>query len=569
MVTEINRGIRVASSRFVRFTLPGCARGGDCAGTGQFWDHFDRSKQALWEAAIEATLNRVTCAKCGRNFPAPEPFLYTDTKRHIWLVVSPAADAGAGVLRLADFPEMLLAIEAGLSAAGLAEIKAIVAAAHAAPFALADVELARIDADNLVFRHKADGRETALAGGYGFKVMQGQYKARLSVETQRARRRKRIEVPAEVALAWLDGLVGQGRDETLVRDAIRRRQFTPQAGFAMARLARGFEIDATLGFDMFEAVTGIALSDNLRAVVGRPTLPVLAALWYAYAQLPAAAQHYRGLGLEAIDNETVDGFPAAFAPGRTDADPDRVLLGLGAIKSWRFAHMLRHELGHALHDSRTAQINAWLTENFGWRRHVLPYNPIDEPEQLIAAVDGWIEDLGGWAVAVPNAVTEADKQAHRMMIRYACAARDVTATDTVSMPRFDDSLADYPEWFGASIPQQVYVQTPGDWWRASDDWVTIAATADRPKRLAFMCYRYRELITVNASVLDLIHSGALADRYALMSHLEFFAEFYATWNRRGRGENNPRYRLRSAVPQFGTLLAQLDYHPKFFATEGN
>ncbi|MFZ4747165.1 MAG: hypothetical protein ACOYLK_09770 [Sphingomonas sp.] len=548
----------MAGCENVTIAVTDCARHGSCEVSGQFWRHFDRRREDLWQSAVAGAINRIDCGKCGRRFVPPEQFLYTDTERNFAIVVSPTPLDGQ--VAPDDFPEVLLAVEARLTSSALLETKALLAAYTDTKIDPASLRLVGID--NVLSFQNENGSMIELLPKTGHKVMAQQDIARQTLANRRARRRRHIGDRNKAAADFLaafsqKGLVNDFDDEiAAVKAAIAQGYFTRDQAYAMARLARkpqAHQFDRAQSFALFEDITGIELSDELENAKARAGLPVLAALWYAYAQLPDKARRWRGLGLEEVNGFQSEAIGGAFDTGSSAADPDKVLLSFGAIESSLFAPVLRHELAHALHDSNLELIDRWLTDNFGWRVYQLPMDAIGDEAMLTAAVEGWIEQLGGWDVAAPGATTEAEKRMVRFKIWQACQPLDAPRPGK-TMSRWNDDLAGDPQWFGASLPQQAYVRSPDDWWRHAVNWLPLPGN---PERVTFMCYQYRQLIVVDSSAVDLVSCGAIPNRYALMSQKEFFAELYTCWHWRRNGAESPRRLVRTQVPAFRDLLGEL------------
>jgi hypothetical protein len=161
--------------------------------------------------------------------------------------------------------------------------------------------------------------------------------------------------------------------------------------------------------------------------------------------------------------------------------------------------------------------------------------------------------LGGWQVAAPNVRTDDEKQTLRRQIWIACQPL-IPARPHKTMSRWEDDLAGNADWFSPSLPEQVYIKSPDDWWKAVEFGLPLPGN---PDRIAFMCHQYRQLVVVDASVVALVRDGAIPHDYALMSQKEFFAELYAYWHWRSNGKESPRHKLRARVPSFKALLRQL------------
>jgi hypothetical protein len=549
----------MAGCENVTITVADCARPDGCEVNGQFWRHFDRRREDLWQSAVAGTINHIDCSKCGRRFAPPEEFLYSDTERSFAIVVSPTPLDGQ--VAPDDFAEVLLAVEAGLTNAALVEAKALLAGA--ADTAIDPSSLKLVGVGEMLRFQDGRGNTSELAIKTARKVMAQQAEAGETLAACRARRRRHIG-NRNKACADLQAILSQKtfepkfeQDVAAVKVALAQDFFTREQAYAMARLARfplAHTFERAKSFELFEDITGIALSSTLKDAKTTTGLPILAALWYAYAQLPDKARRWRGLDrlvIDAIPGEKPGG---SFSASQNATDPDKITLNFGAIQTNAFAPFLRHELAHALHDENLDLIDQWLTDQFGWKVFQLPMNLVgDNESKRDTALEAWITELGGWDVAVPGARSDADKRKISFTIWEACQPRDPPRTGK-TMSRWKDELAGHPDWFGESLPQQAYVRTKDDWWESASDWLPLPGN---PDRVTFMCYQYRQLIVVNRRVIDLVANGAIPNRYALMSQKEFFAELYTSWHWRANGAESQRRLVRSQVPAFRELLARL------------
>jgi hypothetical protein len=189
-----------------------------------------------------------------------------------------------------------------------------------------------------------------------------------------------------------------------------------------------------------------------------------------------------------------------------------------------------------------------LRTEFGWRWYAMPKEWTQYPDNLVDVVDPWIDELGGWEKAAPGARTDTDKFHHRQMIWTAC--RPGPSPDGISMGSILPGEAREPWWFGDSIAREVHLHTGSNWWDHAGDWYSFTPSGGTGEKLAFLNYRYRELMTLNVSCRKLVESGALPNPFALMSHREFFAEFYATWH-------DEASKLKPIFPRFARFLELL------------
>jgi hypothetical protein len=255
------------------------------------------------------------------------------------------------------------------------------------------------------------------------------------------------------------------------------------------------------------------------------------------------------LSLETIEADPARGAVlAAYIPNTNTTDFDRISLSFNVIRRAQFPHALRHEMAHAIHERCPDQINAWLSAEFGWKWYAMPKSWANDIALLDDPIDRWIEELGGWEIAAPQAVSDDEKALHRKMIWFACQPG---APDRgVMMQSHLTGVCDQPGWFGDSVARRVHIQTGADWWKNAGQWVELPIGSSQPTRLAMMNYTYSELAVLNISCRDFIRSGEIPEPYAMMSHREFFAEFYATWHDKDS-------KLKLSHPNFQELLFSL------------
>lgn len=166
-----------------------------------------------------------------------------------------------------------------------------------------------------------------------------------------------------------------------------------------------------------------------------------------------------------------------------------------------FEDVLRHEVGHAVHEQRAAIIDPWLEQRFGWRKF----------DTSVAGIDGWVRLMGGWR-GLPE-----DEQAHvRQLLRQALGGGESWVAGKAPDP------PDGQPWWGKTFgPRLAYEKTGDDWYLNHAQWYRYRG------RAFFLNYWYAQLMVVDAKTLDLV--AKMPDAYAAMSHFEFFAELYALY----------------------------------------
>jgi hypothetical protein len=187
----------------------------------------------------------------------------------------------------------------------------------------------------------------------------------------------------------------------------------------------------------------------------------------------------------------------------------------------RFQDVVRHEVGHAVHEMLDVKVNSWLA-SLGWQT-------FDDTD---AGIDGWVNLMGGW-----GRLTTSQKKNVRQYLQTALGPGSTfNAGQAPSVP------ADDP-WnqkdFG---PRLAYEQSQSAWYRYNKTWHRANGKA------FFLNYWYRTFIAVDESVLALV--AQMPSDYAAMSHFEFFAELYALYH----DVDNPSRAQISA--EMATWLAQ-------------
>jgi hypothetical protein len=179
----------------------------------------------------------------------------------------------------------------------------------------------------------------------------------------------------------------------------------------------------------------------------------------------------------------------------------------------RFERVVRHELGHAVHEQQGAAVTRWLASRFGWRA----YAPDD------AGIDAWVERMGGWRDL--SARHRADV---RRYLREALGPGGRWAPGPAPA-----APAGHPWRRRGFGPRLAYERTGATWWQGFARW-------HRARGIAFFLnYWYRAPMAVDVATLELV--AKMPDSYASMSHLEFFAELYALFH----DVDDPR---RGAIP---------------------
>ncbi len=163
-----------------------------------------------------------------------------------------------------------------------------------------------------------------------------------------------------------------------------------------------------------------------------------------------------------------------------------------------FDDVLRHEVGHAVHDKNKKLVDDWLRTRFGFESF--------GPQQI----DQWIAKMGGWG----NLKT-AEKADIRGFLRtavgpggtFVAAPRPIAPTGHV--------------WRSTGFAPRLAVEgSLTEWWETNSRWHRAGGKAFA------LNYYYREFMVIDSAALDLVND-VMPSTYAAMSRFEFFAELYA------------------------------------------
>ncbi|MDQ4134964.1 MAG: hypothetical protein M3158_02140, partial [Pseudomonadota bacterium] len=164
-----------------------------------------------------------------------------------------------------------------------------------------------------------------------------------------------------------------------------------------------------------------------------------------------------------------------------------------------FEDVVRHEVGHAVHEMRTPLIDGWLAERFGWQT----FGRTD------SEIDRWVELMGGW-----GDLTSRQRRDVRDALRTALGH------GSSWQPGPTPTLTPGHPWYDADFgPRLAFERTGANWYSNHNVWYRAGGKA------FFLNYWYRTFVAVSEETLDLV--SRMPDPYAAMSHYEFFAELYA------------------------------------------
>jgi hypothetical protein len=168
-----------------------------------------------------------------------------------------------------------------------------------------------------------------------------------------------------------------------------------------------------------------------------------------------------------------------------------------------FEDVIRHEVGHGVHEARLDEVNGWLDEAFGWRMFA--------PDK--AGLEDWVALMDGWeALGVPV----GERASILRFIETAIGRGE--SWNPGPTPRVPAGHS----WWGPNFgPRLAYERSGSHWYQNHASWYR------RDGRAFFLNFYYRTLCVVNEDTLALI--AHMPSSYAAMSTFEFFAELYALY----------------------------------------
>lgn len=167
----------------------------------------------------------------------------------------------------------------------------------------------------------------------------------------------------------------------------------------------------------------------------------------------------------------------------------------------RFEDVMRHEVGHAVHEMKSSLVNNWLETQFGWK-------VFDSSD---AEIDQWVGLMGGW-----DGLTNIQQSQTRQYLRTAIGNGSSWIPGATPNPP-----SNHP-WYRADFaPRLAFENTGAYWFQNFQTWYR------RNGQAFFLNYWYKTFIAVDIKTLDLV--ARMPDNYASMSHFEFFAEMYALY----------------------------------------
>lgn len=168
-----------------------------------------------------------------------------------------------------------------------------------------------------------------------------------------------------------------------------------------------------------------------------------------------------------------------------------------------FEDVIRHEVGHGVHEARLDQVNDWLDQAFGWRMF--------SPDR--AGLDEWVALMGGW-----NAFGVAEGERASILRFIETAIGRGSSWIPGPMPKVP---AGHRWWSADFGPRLAYERSGSHWYQNHSSWYR------RGGRAFFLNFYYRTLCVVNEDALAMV--ARMPSSYAAMSTFEFFAELYALY----------------------------------------
>ncbi|HEX8448795.1 MAG TPA: CpXC domain-containing protein [Allosphingosinicella sp.] len=513
---------------------------------------------------LSGKMHRVSCPACRGTFTAEKSFLYSDLTRGTFIQVKPRHDrhlyveasqrlsaAVANVpeelapkrkLRvvfgMAELREKLVAEELGVDDRGVEMLKVMVLNDH--PFLLhrprLRIMLAGATSETLDFAAAYD-----LDDRRQFRLSLPRAAAEaLAADAEKLRRwsdeagHKR-PIFGETADHWVNFWRWSPQPSAL--DELRRAAAELRAGRpvdsssrAFARMLAGLpsgtqlpgwaKQDLQLLFDEAKRVDDEVLQDRLFEIRFGKTLASdsssnaddedIDTLWNLLRALPES--DVAGNTSIADINLDVGADGGFYRPSTGD-----IYIGSRLLSDREnFEDVVRHEVGHGVHESRSAEVDGWLADQFGW--HML------SPDRQ--GFDEWIALMGGWEAFD---VSEAERPD---ILRYI---QSVLGNGSSWNPGPTPNVPAGHGWWSRDFgPRLAYERTGSNWYMNHPRWYR------RDGRAFFLNYWYRTLCVVDESTLALV--ARMPSSYAAMSTFEFFAELYALYH----DLDDP---LRTALPQ--------------------
>jgi hypothetical protein len=499
------------------------------------------------EKILRGEMHRTACAQCGRQMTVEKPFYYTDLtrncffkvlprgERHLWKNASAELDVASKlvpgsvtkikgrtlrvVFGMDELREKLVAQDAGLDDRLIELLKVLLVYEH--PILLRQARL-RLSLDAVTnddfeftasYEHNQKQFRLAMPKRLVNELVDKE--AEIKKWAKKAHPQASIfELPDHWVNMWrwspqpsaLDLLktyaeeVRAGKDVDITTNDFKlmltglpRGNHLP--GWSKRDLGALFDYAKTknlqtLEDDLFEIRFGFELEDDWSK---NKDLDDIDTLWKLLKDLPDTNVEGNTKIHEILLNAGERG-------GTYDPSSHDIAIGSHELANKEgFEDVVRHEVGHAVHEMKSALVNSWLESKFGWRIFEANDKGINE----------WVKLMGGW-----GSLTAGQQQDVRDALLTAVGNGETwDPGPTPNLP------AGHP-WHGATFgPRLAFEKTGGSWYRNFNNWHRAN------KKAFFLNYWYRTFMVVDTKTLDIV--AKMPSSYASMSHYEFFAELYA------------------------------------------
>jgi hypothetical protein len=502
---------------------------------------------AVRETIMRGEFHQMNCPHCGKRMAVEVPFYYTDLSRHAIYFVQPrsgrneyrshskrlskAAEVVPSDLASSDprqlrvvygldeLREKLIAQEAGLDDRTVELLKLFVLHEH--PFLLKKprllVHLAGVDEDSVdlavYYQHGTDAFKVSLP-----RAVADDIASRESELRKWMRKVDKQENLFEADDHWvnfrrwstrynaLDALKAFARQiETGTKPPTKTKEFNKMVGL----LPRGSELPAWAKRDLnivfeyaksrgdqeaerklFEVRFGFELEDEWSENKDKRDIGVL---WDLMRSLPVSNVD----GNTKIAKLNLEkGTGGTYGNSTIDIGEQE----LGDRES--FEDVLRHEVGHAVHEQRDELVTPWLQKKFGWR--LFPNSP--------SGIDQWVKLMGGWGTLSAKQRSDVTQ-----FLRQAVGPGEKWTAGKKPNPPLN-----HP-WWGKTFAPRLAFEKSG-----KEDWFNNFKTWHRAGGKAFaLNYWYASFMVIDVAALDIV--AKMPDNYAAMSYWEFFAEIYALY----------------------------------------
>lgn len=504
----------------------------------------------LRQEILDGTLHRVQCPSCKRRFTVEKELSYADTRlntfikvkprreQHLWQEasaklrkearalpeqLSPKANRTLRVVfGMAELREKIVAQDAGLDDRLLEVLKALLAYEH-------PVLLQKPRLKLLLHRQRSDGLEFVATFEHApqrFRLMMPgpvyqpllKESSKLQEWVKKAHRISLFDLkddfwvnltrfsPLPSALATLrklaDAVAAKQEVDLGSKEFARMVKYLPRGSHLPGWAKQALRVLDTYAKakgkpdverELFQVRFGIALEDDW-AMNDDPE--DIDTLWKLLKDLPDTNVE----GNTAIHEILVDDGNGG---GWYDPSSHDIAIGQDELRNREgFEDVMRHEVGHSVHEKLGDRINQWLEQRFGWKQFTT--GPAD--------IDAWVALMGGWGTLAP-----AQRQEVRDFITKA------TGPGAQWEPGPAPTVPAGHPWLAPDFgPRLAYEQTGGNWFMNNARWYRSHGKA------FFYNFWYRSLMVVDEKTLDLINQQ-MPSKYAAMSPFEFFAELYALY----------------------------------------